>query len=148
MSEKAEKRKNKSALDGVDYNLPALAVSQTLQEKAAKVGFEWSSILDILDKLEEEIQEMREAIDNKDKANQAEELGDILFLLSNYGRNLGINSEEALHQCNRKFERRFRGLETDLKNQGSSVEKASLSDMEHGWNVQKAKEKQRDNDNA
>jgi len=137
----AKKSNSTSALDGIACDLSVFARSQELQEKAAKVGFEWSSALDILDKLEEEIQEMREAIANKDKENQAEELGDILFLLANYGRNLGINSEEALHQCNNKFERRFRGLEADLKKQGTPIEKASLSEMQYGWNVQKAKEK-------
>ncbi len=138
----SEKPDNISALDGVTRALPALLKAQKLQKKAAKVGFEWANASHVLDKLEEEIQEMREAIANKDKENQVEELGDILFLLANYGRMLGINSEEALRQCNNKFERRFKGLESDLKEQGSSVEKASLSEMENAWNEQKSKEKQ------
>ena len=130
-----------SALDGVTKALPALLRAKKLQKKAAKVGFEWDSALDVLDKLEEEIQEMRESITNKDKVNQAEELGDIIFLLANYGRMLGINSEEALRQCNNKFERRFRGLERDLKDQGLSVVKATLGEMEAAWDRQKDKEK-------
>ncbi len=129
-----------SALDGVTNALPALLKAQKLQKKASKVGFEWPDVSCVLDKLEEEIQEMREAIEKQDCKNQEEELGDILFLLSNYGRMLGINSEEALRQCNIKFERRFRGLETDLKASGISVKDASLEEMERGWDVQKSKE--------
>lgn len=137
----ASKKTNGSALDGVTSGLPALLKAQKLQKKAAKVGFEWPDISNVLDKLEEEIQEMREAIANNDQQNQMEELGDILFLLANYGRMLGINSEEALRQCNNKFERRFRGLEQDLKNEGSSVDAATLEEMEAAWNRQKLKEK-------
>ena len=137
----ASKKTDGSALDGVTASLPALLKAQKLQKKAAKVGFEWPDISNVLDKLEEEIQEMREAIANKDEQNQMEELGDILFLLANYGRMLGINSEEALRQCNNKFERRFRGLEQDLKNEGSSVDAATLEEMEAAWNRQKLKER-------
>ncbi len=130
-----------SVLDGVAKALPALLRAQKLQNKAAKVGFKWDNVTQLLDKLEEEIQEMREAVTNKDKENQAEELGDLLFLLVNYGRMLGINSEEALRRCNNKFIRRFKGVEEDLKRQGLPIEKASLIDMEKAWDRQKNKEK-------
>jgi len=136
-----EKDAISSALDGVTKALPSLLRAQKLQKKAAKVGFEWDKVSCVLDKLEEEIQEMREAIANKDKDNQKEELGDILFLLANYGRMLGINSEEALRNCSNKFERRFRGLEADLISEGSSVEKATFKEMGNAWDKQKIKEK-------
>lgn len=132
-----------SALDGVTAALPALLKAQKLQKKAAKVGFKWPDVSHVLDKLEEEIQEMRVAITNKDAENQQEELGDLLFLLANYGRMLGINSEEALRQCNNKFESRFRGLEQDIKNNGSCVSDAPLKEMEEAWNRQKKLEKGR-----
>lgn len=132
-----------SALDGVTEALPALLKAQKLQKKAAKVGFEWTNVSHVLDKLEEEIQEMRDAIANKDAENQQEELGDLLFLLANYGRMLGINSEEALRKCNNKFESRFRGLEQDIKDNGSCVTDASLHEMEEAWNRQKKLEKGR-----
>ncbi len=135
-----ENPNNISALDGITRALPALLRAQKLQKKAAKVGFEWSNISHILDKLEEEIKEMRAAINNNDKENQAEELGDILFLLVNYGRMLGINSEEALRQCNNKFERRFKGVEKYLKEQGLSIEQVSLKEMEKAWHKQKLNE--------
>lgn len=133
--------KEKSALDGVTAHLPSLLKAQKLQKKASKTGFEWSQTSSVLDKLEEEIQEMREALKNNDIANQEEELGDILFLLANYARMLDINAEEALRQCNNKFERRFRGLETQLKNEGVSLNNATLEQMEVAWNAQKEIEK-------
>lgn len=132
--------KNKSALDGVTNALPSLLKAQKLQKKAAKVGFEWPDATYVLDKLEEEIEEMRTAIKNNDLENQQEELGDILFLLSNYGRMLGINAEESLRQCTVKFEKRFRGVENDLRQSGLEINKATLSQMEGFWNKQKEKE--------
>ncbi len=130
----AEKGESHSALDGVTRALPALLKAQKIQKKASKVGFEWPDPNDVLDKLEEEIAEMRAAIAKKDKENQAEELGDILFLLANYGRMLGINTEEALRQCIHKFERRFRGMEHD-----NDLSKLSLEQMESAWQDQKKK---------
>jgi len=137
---KEGKHPNKSALDGVTKALPSLLRAQKLQKKAAKVGFEWDNATHVLDKLEEEIQEMREAIANNDLENQEEELGDIIFLLANYARMLGINSEEAVRKCNTKFERRFRGVEQDIKSQGLEISNATLEQMEDSWNKQKEKE--------
>ncbi len=131
---KAEKAEQNSALDGVTAALPALLKSQKIQKKAAKVGFEWPNVESVLDKLEEEIAEMRQAIANKDKENQAEELGDILFLLANYGRMLDINAEEALRQCINKFEKRFRGIEDE-----NNISEMTLNEMMNAWNEQKLK---------
>lgn len=138
--EAKSKKTDGSALDGVTQNLPALLKAQKLQKKAAKVGFEWSKVTDVLDKLEEEIGEMRSAIEAEDIENQTEELGDILFLLANYARMLDIHAEDALRQCNVKFERRFRGLEQALKNQGVAINSASLEQMTEAWNDEKKKE--------
>lgn len=138
----AEKKSSRqsSALDGLPMALPALLRAQKLQKKAAKIGFEWPDATYVLDKLEEEIAEMREALCKNDLANQQEELGDILFLLANYGRMLGINAEEALRLCAVKFERRFRGLEKALEESGTPVNKATLSQMEKEWQKQKENE--------
>lgn len=136
-----ETKSNDSALDGVAKALPTLLRAQKLQKKAAKVGFQWDDVSHVLDKLEEEIAEMRQAIANKDAANQEEELGDILFLLANYGRMLGLNAEEALRKCNLKFERRFKGVEQDIKQQGVKMTEASLEQMERSWDAQKKKER-------
>lgn len=135
-----KKENSSSALDGVTKALPALLKAQKIQKKAAKVGFEWPDAAHVLDKLEEEIAEMRAAIANNDLKNQQEELGDILFLLANYGRMLGINAEESLRQCTVKFERRFRGLEDDLKRASLDLKDVTLSQMEEGWQKQKQKE--------
>ncbi len=129
-----------SALDGITQALPSLLKAQKLQRKAAKVGFEWNSPVDVLDKLEEEIAEMRAAIESGDKDNQEEELGDIIFLLANYARMLGIHAEEAVRRCNVKFERRFRGLEKEITEQGIPLKKASLDQKIEAWNNQKKKE--------
>ncbi len=132
---------NHSALDGVTNALPALLKAQKLQSKAAKVGFEWPKIENILDKLQEELLELYEAVEKKSKIDTAEELGDVLFVLVNLGRKMGINAEEALRQCNNKFERRFRGLESDFSDQGISLSSLPLEDMTAAWTRQKKSEK-------
>ena len=130
-----------SALDGVTRALPSLLKAQKLQKKAAKVGFEWNNPANVLDKLEEEIAEMRAAIKSGDKDNQEEELGDIMFLLANYARMLGIHAEEAARKCNVKFERRFRGLEKEITEQGVPMKEASLEQKIEAWDRQKLKER-------
>lgn len=138
---KSKEKKRSSALDGVTKALPALLRAKKLQKKAAKVGFEWEKPEDVLDKLEEELAEMREALKSGTIEEKTDELGDILFVLVNFGRMLGVNAETALRQCNDKFERRFRGLELDLKAQDIKPEDASLVQMEQLWIEQKIKEK-------
>lgn len=133
--------KQARALDGVPNALPSLLRAQKLQSRAAKVGFEWNRIEDALNKLEEEMSELRDAIRTGNAQDQKEEIGDVLFVMANVGRMLGFNSEEALRQCNRKFERRFRGLEDDLKKHGAALKDCSLEDMTEAWNAQKIKER-------
>lgn len=140
-SRKNLEKDNQSALDGVAKALPALLRAQKLQSKAAKVGFEWESVDGALNKLEEELAEMREAVRSGTPEEKADELGDILFVLANFGRMLGINPEEALRKSNNKFERRFKGMEDDIKVEGSDLKSSSLAHMEQMWNRQKKKEK-------
>jgi len=145
--QKTKERKGKtarSALDGVTQNLPALLKAQKLQKKAAKVGFEWTRIEDVLNKLQEELGELKDAIASGRQEEKAEELGDVLFVLANVGRVLDINAEESLRQCNNKFERRFRGLEQDLRNKKIALKDASLKQMQNAWDAQKEKEKRTD----
>lgn len=137
--QKDEKKESQSALDGITNTLPSLLKAQKLQKKAAKVGFEWTEISDVLDKLEEEITEMRQAIKNEDQENREEELGDILFLLANYARLLDINAEEALRKCNNKFMKRFKGMEEDLRKNNSDFSKLDLNEMLTLWSKQKNK---------
>lgn len=130
---------DKSALSGVPVALPALLRSQKIQKKAAKTGFEWPSTDEVLEKLAEEVQELREAFKNNDKPNQMEEFGDILFVLTNFARMHDINAEESLRQCNAKFERRFKGMEADFKADGRTINNANLTEMMDAWNAQKKK---------
>lgn len=137
----SEKKDTQSALDGVPLALPALLRATKLQKKAAKTGFEWTDMSDILDKLDEEIAELREAIDQGSEAQQTDELGDVLFVLANMGRKLGINPEEALRQCNAKFERRFNGMEADLQQEYKMMNELTLDQMTQLWVKQKQKER-------
>ena len=140
---KAEKGadNNQSALNGVTKGLPALLRASKLTKKAAKVGFEWPSPEGALNKLDEELSEMREALKTGSLEQKADEVGDLLFVIANLARMLGINPETALRDCNNKFERRFRGLETELKKSYENLNDASLEEMEAAWNKQKQKER-------
>lgn len=129
----------KSAIDGVPKALPSALRAQKLQKKAAKTGFEWPNIDDVLDKLNEELAELADAKSEKDQAHMLEEFGDILFVMVNYGRMLGLNAEEALRQCNAKFEKRFKGMEEDFKSENRTINEATLDEMLNSWNAQKIK---------
>ena len=143
--EKAEKRAarlargldpedhGKGFLDGVPLALPALTRALKLQEKAARVGFDWSEAAPILDKIEEEIGELREALAGGDTASVKDEFGDMLFALVNLGRHLKLDSEAALAGTNEKFRSRFHHIERALTEQGRSLEEASLEEMEALW---------------
>lgn len=133
------KNSPKSALDGVPKALPASLRAQKLQKKAAKTGFEWPNTDDVLEKLNEELQELKEAQAENDHAHMLEEYGDILFVVLNYGRMLGLNAEEAIRQCNTKFEKRFKGMEDDFKSKNQKINDVSLDEMLAAWNDQKLK---------
>lgn len=128
----------KGFLDSVPVALPALTRALKLQERAARVGFDWSEAEPILDKIEEEIGELREALSKGDTASIKDEFGDTLFALVNLGRHLKIDSEAALSGTNEKFRSRFHHVERALESSGSSLEQANLGEMEALW--QQAKE--------
>jgi ATP diphosphatase len=148
--EKAEKRNariargldpedhGKGYLDSVPVALPALTRALKLQEKAARVGFDWSEAAPILDKIEEEIGELREALATGDSAPIKDEFGDMLFAVVNLGRHLKLDSEAALSGTNDKFRSRFHYVERELEASGSSLEKASLDEMEAFWQQAKS----------
>lgn len=142
--QKAQEKRKKdqdSILGDVPLALPAVLRAQKLQKRAARVGFEWPEAIQVLDKLEEEIQELRQAIAHQDQANIHEEIGDMLFCVINYGRMIGVDCETALRDVNTKFERRFRGIERELKARGKSFEQTTLDEMESIWVAEKLKEK-------
>ena len=137
---KAEKgEREQSAIDGITKGLPALLRAQKLQEKAAKTGFEWPDSSYALNKVEEELSELREALINGNKADQQEELGDLLFAVANLARMKGIKPETALKDANNKFEKRFKGIESDLKTKGTELPNAPLEQMMKAWEAQKTK---------
>ena len=104
-----------------------------LQQKAAKVGFDWSEAAPILDKIEEEIGELKEAIASGDRQDTEEEYGDLLFALVNLGRHLKLEPESALRGTNEKFRKRFHYIERKLAEQQQSLDAATLEEMEALW---------------
>lgn len=132
-----ETTEKKGFLDDVPTYLPALVSALKYQQKAARVGFDWAEAAPILDKVTEETQELREAMNNQDKANIAEEYGDLLFAMVNLGRHLELEPEMALRAANEKFKRRFHFIEDALNSDENSLEAASLDEMEALWNKAK-----------
>lgn len=126
-------------LDSVPVALPALTRALKLQEKAARVGFDWSEAAPILDKIEEEIGELREALARGETASIKDEFGDTLFALVNLGRHLKLDSEAALAGTNEKFRGRFHHVEQALQQAGRSLDDASLEEMEALWQQAKGK---------
>ena len=129
-------------LGSVQRSFPALVEALKLQERAAKVGFDWSEPAPILDKIEEEIGELREALRNDDKKAVADELGDLIFALVNIGRHVGADPEMALRGTNTKFRNRFSHIEDSLAANGESLEAATLERMEELWQAAKGIERQ------
>jgi tetrapyrrole methylase family protein/MazG family protein len=129
---------NESLLDEVPVHFPALLEGLKLTKKAAKVGFDWENADQVFDKVGEEIAELRSAIAQKDDENIDEEIGDLLFAVVNLARKLGVEPETALKKTNRKFRRRFKFIEDDLRSQGRTVEGSELAEMDALWNKAKA----------
>ena len=127
-----------SALDGISRSLPALAASQEMQERAANLGYDWPSIDGVLDKVREEVGELVEA---DTAAHRAEELGDLLFVLTNVGRKTGIEVEGALRAANDKFRRRFRHVELAAAARGVALRDLSFEELDALWDAAKADER-------
>jgi MazG family protein len=138
-----EKEKRPSVLDGVPRSLPALARAQKLSARAAKAGFDWPSAQEVRQKLSEELEELERAVADEKGAAVEEEIGDILFALVNLARHLGVDSEVALTAAIEKFSRRFRYLETRLKEEGRSVSDAGMDELDALWNEAKRAEPKR-----
>ena len=122
-----------SVLANLPTALPALLRAEKLSKRAARVGFDWPDLSSVFDKIEEEINEVKEAIEERDSDHIQEEIGDVLFAVANLARKLKIDPETALRGTNAKFDRRFRAIETRLSTQGSSVQEADLETMESLW---------------
>ncbi len=130
---KKEKTERKSVLDGIPRSLPALIQAQRTQEKAASVGFDWPELKPILAKLDEEREELAEALSTEDPELIYEELGDMIFTLVNLARKLSIDAEAALKDCTKKFSRRFHSIEDHYKTSGADIHEASLEELDSHW---------------
>ena len=128
-------------LGSVQRSFPALTEALKLQERAAKVGFDWSAPEPILDKIEEEIDELRVALREGDRGKVSDELGDLIFAVVNIGRHVKTDPEQALRGTNTKFRRRFSHIEHVLDQEGETLEAASLERMEEIWQAAKAIER-------
>jgi tetrapyrrole methylase family protein/MazG family protein len=131
-----------SALEGVPKELPSLLRAHRLQSRAAKVGFDWAKVEDVFEKLDEELEEFKEALEKKDKKEIEDELGDIFFVLVNISRFVGVNAEEALRKTISKFISRFRYIEMTAADEGRQLSDMTLEEMDALWNEAKKGEKQ------
>ena len=122
-----------SVLDDIPANLPSMLRAHKIQKKAVKEGFEWNEV-------QEELDELKEAIQSGDETHMIEEYGDVLFTVTNIGRKLGIDSEHALRKTNQKFIKRFRGMEEDCYADGQKLRDISFEEREALWNKQKTKD--------
>jgi ATP diphosphatase len=145
---KAEERAEKAAvpeqlslLDDVPVALPGLSRAIKLQKRAAQVGFDWPEALPVVDKVREELDEVLEAMSENDPLAIAEEIGDLLFVVSNLARHLKVDPETALRAANGKFERRLRFIEQALREAGRAMQDCTLEELDALWGEAKKLEK-------
>lgn len=127
----------KSTLDGLPAHLPALIKAQRMQEKASNVGFDWPDWGQAFEKLDEEIEEFRATLKQESVKDKTDEFGDLLFSLVNVGRYFDINAEDALRQTNKKFEHRFRFIESEIGKEGKKLSDSTLEEMDNIWEESK-----------
>lgn len=121
---------------GVPTTLPALLAAKVIQERASRVGFDWTSHAGPLEKVREEVDELEKCSDSK----RAEELGDLLFACVNLARHLDVDAEDALRNANKKFVRRFRAMIKELRKRGKDIEDVGLEEMDKIWDEIKGRE--------
>jgi MazG family protein len=128
------KEGKKTVLSGVPKSLPSTVKAMRLQEKAKQVGFEWDTKEQVWEKVEEEQQELKEAIASGNKDHMEDELGDVFFSLINYARFLNLDAENALERTNKKFTSRFNKMEEEATNSGKPLQDMTLEEMDAIWN--------------
>jgi len=139
MKREEKEEDTRSIMSRVEKNLPSLSRAFDLQKEAAKVGFDWSEVDSVWEKLREEITEVEEAISDEDQASIEEEFGDVLFVITNLMRFFNVHPEVALHRTNEKFVNRFKHIEKRLTEKGMSLEEATLEEMDKYWEEAKRK---------
>ena len=128
-----EARARGGVLDDVALNLPALMRAEKLQKRAARVGFDWPDIGQVVDKIAEEARELAEARESLPQDKIAEEMGDLLFVMANLARHLKVDAETALRDANAKFVRRFHFIEAELEKRGKTPDESDLEEMDALW---------------
>jgi len=139
LNKKNEKNRN-SILDGIPKSLPSLMASERLQDKAASVGFEWENYQDVINKIYEELEELKLGIKNNNQKNIEEELGDILIGVVNLSRFLHVSAEVAMQKANKKFYKRFTTMEKFITKDKKEIDKLSLSELDTYWEKVKDEE--------
>ena len=139
LNKKNEKNRN-SILDGVPKSLPSLMASERLQDKAASVGFEWENYQDVINKIYEELEELKLGIKNNTQKNIEEELGDILIGVVNLSRFLHVSAEVAMQKANKKFYKRFTTMEKFITKDKKEIDKLSLEELDTYWEKVKDEE--------
>jgi ATP diphosphatase len=130
-------RMETGVLAGVPTALPALVRAAKLTARAARVGFDWPNAAAVLEKLDEEVAELRAELDQADPARLTDEVGDLLFVLANLARKLNLDPEACLRHANRKFTRRFQAMEQRAEAAGNTLADMSLDEMEASWQIVK-----------
>lgn len=141
-AEKKQQGDEKGVLDGVPRALPALLKAQRLTEKAGRVGFDWPDAASVMDKLREELGELEADVRAGRREEAAREFGDLLFVMANCARHLGIDAEVELQAANLKFARRFAHVERRLREKGSRPSESSLAEMDALWDEAKRRERE------
>ncbi len=139
---KEKKTGKRSVVDGVPNHLPALMKAHQVQSRAARVGFDWSAIHDVMAKLEEELEETKEAMRSGNKEHIAEEIGDLLFSVVNLSRFQKLHAEELLAATVRKFSRRFQAVESQVHAAGKQMTDCTVAELDEFWNAVKREERQ------
>ncbi|MDH5327358.1 MAG: nucleoside triphosphate pyrophosphohydrolase [Gammaproteobacteria bacterium] len=129
-----------SEMDGVAASLPGLLRAIKLQQRAARLGFDWKDVAGVLEKIEEEMVEIRSALEIKDPNQISEEVGDLLFSVVNLARHVQADAETVMRQANQKFERRFRRMEQMLEAQGKTIHTMAIKDLNAIWDAVKSEE--------
>ena len=138
--EQKDAGERRSLLRGVPQSLPSLLRAHEIGTRVAAVGFDWARTADVVDKIEEEVAELRQAVEGEGRARAEEEMGDLLFSIANLARKLGIEPESALRKANQKFSARFEQVERALEARGGSIHDATLEQMEAEWAAVKSME--------
>lgn len=139
-SEERQGKEDNSVVSGVPRALPALLRAHRLGEKAAHVGFDWTKAADVLNKVDEELAELKEAVDRGVRGEIEAELGDVIQALASFGRHVDLHAEDALQRANDRFVRRFRRMEELLRERGGDVHATPPAELERLWAAAKATE--------